>query len=99
MPDVTVGDRSRAFARPDLTAFCRFDELGRVVTGRHLEPDRAVLACRVTEPDQWRRRCADLLTDKQTTCLQALFAVDEHMQVEATWEIYQRMIAAYREPD
>jgi transposase len=42
---------------------------------------------------------ADLLTDKQKTRLQALFAADEHAEVEATWGIYQRMIAAYREPD
>ena len=25
--------------------------------------------------------------------------IDDHVQVEATWGIYQRMIAAYREPD
>ena len=31
--------------------------------------------------------------------LEALFAADEHVEVEATWGIYQRMIAAYREPD
>ena len=31
--------------------------------------------------------------------MQALFAVDEHVEVEATWGIYQRMIGAYREPD
>lgn len=31
--------------------------------------------------------------------LEALFAVSEHVEVEATWGIYQRMIAAYREPD
>jgi transposase len=42
---------------------------------------------------------ADLLTDKQKDRLIALFARDEHVQVEATWGIYQRMIAAYREPD
>ncbi len=42
---------------------------------------------------------ADLLTDKQTHRLTALFAADEHVEVEATWGIYQRMIAAYREPD
>jgi transposase len=42
---------------------------------------------------------ADLLTDKQTQRLHTLFATDEHVQVEATWGIYQRMIAAYREPD
>ena len=42
---------------------------------------------------------ADLLTDKQRTRLEALFAGDDHVQVEATWGIYQRMVAAYREPD
>ena len=42
---------------------------------------------------------ADLLTDKQTQRLQSLFTVEEHVQVEATWGIYQRMIGAYREPD
>jgi transposase len=55
--DATVGERADAFARPDLSTFCRLDELGLVVTGQHLEPDRAVLACRVLEPDQWCRRC------------------------------------------
>ena len=45
------------FARPDLTAFARLDELGLVVVGQRLEPARAVLACRVLEPDQWCRRC------------------------------------------
>ncbi len=45
------------FARPDLTTFCRLDELGLQVVGQRLEPDRAVLACRVKEPDQWCRRC------------------------------------------
>jgi transposase len=42
---------------------------------------------------------ADLLTDKQRDRITALFAADEHVQLEATWGIYQRMIAAYREPD
>ena len=42
---------------------------------------------------------AGLLTDKQRARIAALFAGDEHVQVEATWGIYQRMIAAYREPD
>ena len=28
-----------------------------------------------------------------------LFANEAHVQVEATWGIYQRMVAAYREPD
>jgi len=45
------------FACPDLTTFCRLDELGLEVTGQRLGPDRAVLACRVVEADQWCRRC------------------------------------------
>jgi transposase len=45
--------------RPDLGAFCRLDELGLEVIGQRLEPDRAVLACRVAagEFDRWCRRC------------------------------------------
>jgi transposase len=42
---------------------------------------------------------ADLLTDQQRHRLQALFAADEHVEVEATWGTYQRMIAAYRDRD
>ena len=41
----------------------------------------------------------DLLTDKQHLRLQTLFGTDQHVEVEATWAIYQAMIAAYREPD
>jgi transposase len=41
----------------------------------------------------------DLLTDKQKTRLDGLFARDAHVQVEATWRIYQRMITAYRDTD
>ncbi|MFE5021812.1 ISL3 family transposase [Streptomyces sp. NPDC056656] len=54
MPDATpeVG-----FACPDLTTFCGLDELGLAVVGQRLDPDRAVLACRIVEPDQWCRRC------------------------------------------
>ena len=42
---------------------------------------------------------ADLLTDRQRQRLTALFGVEEHIQVEATWGNYQRMIGASREPD
>jgi transposase len=45
------------FGCPDLSVFCRLDELGLEVTGQRLEPDRAVLACRVADADQWCRRC------------------------------------------
>ncbi|MFW6600135.1 ISL3 family transposase [Propionibacteriaceae bacterium Y2011] len=54
MPDATA---RAGFARPDLTAFCRLDDLGLEVTGQRLDPDRAVLTCRVIEPDLWCRRC------------------------------------------
>ena len=45
------------FAGPDLTTFCRLGELGLEATGQRLEADRALLACRVVDPDEWCRRC------------------------------------------
>ncbi len=54
MPDATP---DAGFGCPDLTTFCRLEELGLQAVGQRLEPDRAVLACRVVEPDQWCRRC------------------------------------------
>ena len=42
---------------------------------------------------------AGLLTDKQHARLGALFTPDAHVQVEATWRIYQQMITAYRDTD
>ncbi len=45
------------FLAPDLTMFCRLDELGLEVTGQHLQPDLTILECRVVEPDEWCRRC------------------------------------------
>ena len=45
------------FGSPDLTMFCRLDELGLVVTGQRHDRDRVVLACRVVEPDDWCHRC------------------------------------------
>ena len=38
--DLDVPDAT--FACPDLTTFCRLDELGLQVVGQRLEPDRAV---------------------------------------------------------
>jgi transposase len=40
-----------------------------------------------------------LLTDKQKTRLEAVFAAEEHVAVEVTWHIYQRIINAYAHPD
>gem|GEM_PF-53470 len=45
------------FAAPDLTRFARLDELGLVVTGQAVTAERAVLACRVLNPDDWCREC------------------------------------------
>jgi transposase len=42
---------------------------------------------------------AGLLTDTQIERLDTLFAGDDHVEVEITWGVYQRMIGAYREPD
>jgi len=41
----------------------------------------------------------DLLTAKQTTRLTNLFSDDRHADVQASWDYYQQMIAAYRHPD
>lgn len=57
MLDASVGECSHAVADPDLTTFCRLDELSLVAAGQRLDPGRAVLACRFVEPDPWCRRC------------------------------------------
>lgn len=45
------------FTAPDLTTFCCLDELGLEVVGQHITAERAVVACRVVETDDWCRRC------------------------------------------
>lgn len=42
---------------------------------------------------------AGLLTDRQIDRLNDLFADEHHVEVEATWGVYQRLIAAYRAED
>lgn len=49
-----------------MNTFCRLDELGLDVTGQRLALDRAVLACRVVESDQWCRRCGCEGTPRDT---------------------------------
>ena len=46
-----------SYTSPDLTTFCQLDDLGLTVVGQHLTGERAVLACRPVEPDDWCRRC------------------------------------------
>jgi transposase len=67
MPDKTPG---AGFSRPDLTKFCGLDELGLEVVGQRLEPNRALLACRVVEPDQWCPRCGCEGTARDTVLRQ-----------------------------
>jgi hypothetical protein len=45
------------FAAPCLTTFCRLDELGLEAVGQRLEPDQAVIECRVAEQDPWCQKC------------------------------------------
>jgi transposase len=41
----------------------------------------------------------ELLTLNQARRLDAVFADDRHVEVQVTWTIYQRIVAAYRNPD
>ena len=58
--------RNATFACPDLTMFCRIDQLGLEVVGQRVERKRAVLACRVVERDDWCRRCGCQGTARDT---------------------------------
>jgi len=40
-----------------------------------------------------------LLTEKQKTRLDAVFADEDHAAVEITWRVYQDIVTAYRDPD
>ena len=40
-----------------------------------------------------------LLTTRQRTRLETVFAHDAHLPVEVTWQVYQQIIAAYADPD
>ena len=54
------------FVTPDLTVFCRLDELGLVAVGQRLAPDRAVIECRVAEADPWCRGCGSRALSRGT---------------------------------
>lgn len=49
--------RNATFLSPDPITFCHLDGLGLEVIGQYVRPDRAVLACRVIDPDEWCRKC------------------------------------------
>jgi transposase len=73
------------------------------VDGRRVQQDTCGHRGRKSDPLYAARRTlhtgAGLFTDKQQDRLTALFATDDHAEVEATWGVYQRMIAAYRDPN
>ncbi len=54
------------FDAPDLTKFCRLDGLGLEVTGQFLEPDRAILECRVVADDRQCAGCGGLGSPRDT---------------------------------
>jgi hypothetical protein len=89
------------FACPDLTTFCGLDELGPQAVGQRLEPDRVVLACRVVEPDDWRRCCglrngpADLRprgSDEVRSVPAAAEVRDGHARLGATLQEVQGLL-------
>ena len=47
------------FAAPDLTTFCRLNELGLVAVSQDLTRSRAVIECRVVDTDPWCRGCGE----------------------------------------
>ena len=47
------------FGAPDLTTFCNLDALGLTVMGQRIDVDRAVLECRVADPDDRCHACGE----------------------------------------
>ena len=39
------------------------------------------------------------LTDRQRERIDAVFHIEDHVEVEVTWAVYQRIVTAYRNPD
>lgn len=62
-------------------------------------PDEALRPFGVPEARRTLHTGVGLLTDNQKDRIAALFAGDAHVEVEATWGVYQRMISAYRPTD
>lgn len=54
------------FDSPNLTTFCRLDELGLAAVGQRLSPDRAVIECRLALADPWCGACGAQATSRGT---------------------------------
>jgi len=74
------------FQTPDVTVFCRFDELGLEITGQRVECDRTVLECRAADLDDW---CANWqhtrLGDKHVTVIIDLTPVRDGPAPPGCW--------------
>lgn len=54
------------FIDPAPTTFCRLDKLGLRAVGQRLEPDRAVLECRVVDANRRCQKCGALVVARGT---------------------------------
>lgn len=54
------------FTTPDLTTFCRLDELGLAAYGQRLLATRAEILCTVVDEDHWCRACGQAGTPRDT---------------------------------
>ena len=64
---------SATFVRSDLATFTGLDELGLEVVGQHLEPERAVLACRAIDDDlgvSWNSANNDVLAEGERVLIE-----------------------------
>ncbi len=93
LPDaVTVMDPLVVKLATDAVDACR-RRVHQTTTGHRGRRDKPLHQTRRTLLTE-----ASLITDKQTNRLTTLFADHRHSEVEATWDIYQRLIQAYRAP-
>ena len=90
--------RHRAPSRPHLAGDA-LDRCRRRVQQDHPRPPRPQHRPALPRPPHPAHRRRPAHRQANSTGSPHLFGDEEHVEVEATWGIYQRMIAAYREPD
>lgn len=71
------------FAALCLITFCRLDAHGLEAVGQRLDPDRAVIECRVVEGDPWWRKCGVEGVSRDTVVRQFAYAPFGHRPVDA----------------
>lgn len=75
------------------------EALDRCQVQQHLHGHRGRAGDLLYSARRTRHTGADLLIPRPQARLEHLFAGDAHVEVEATWSVYQRIVAAYRHPD